>query len=217
MRRPAVSASPGWVVMSLTMVLAFSVRVSMTRLPIGVQGRFHHCSPDGRTQVGLRPGRVIRPREGRGSGRAVWQAGAHERRHPAQDRPDQDRRAPVQGDQRARGSAADRPRGDPDFTPVELLLAALAGCGAIDLDHITGKRAEALSFAATTEAHKIRDEQGNRLVDLKVTFDVRFPDGEAGDAARQVIPRALGQIRERLCTVGRTVAVGTPVEYVEAD
>ncbi len=109
------------------------------------------------------------------------------------------------------------PGGDPDFTPVELLLAALAGCGAIDLDHITGKRAEALSFSATTEAHKIRDERGNRLVDLKVTFDVRFPDGEAGDAARQVIPRALGQIRERLCTVGRTVAVGTPVEYVEAD
>src|SRR6476469_8441218 len=37
MRRPAVSARPGWEVMSLTMVLAFSVRVSMTRLPIGVQ------------------------------------------------------------------------------------------------------------------------------------------------------------------------------------
>lgn len=106
---------------------------------------------------------------------------------------------------------------DPDFTPVELLLASLAACGAIDLDHITRKRAEALSFAARTEAHKIRDEQGNRLVDLRVTFDVRFPEGEAGDLARGVLPRALDQIRDRLCTVGRTVAVGTPVEYVEAD
>ncbi len=32
---------------------------------------------------------------------------------------------------------------DPDFTPVELLLTALAGCGAIDVELITGKRAKA--------------------------------------------------------------------------
>ena len=36
--------------------------------------------------------------------------------------------------------------GDPDFTPVELLLAALAGCSAIDVDLITGKRAAATTF-----------------------------------------------------------------------
>ena len=29
-----------------------------------------------------------------------------------------------------------------DFTPVELLLVALGGCGAIDIDFITNKRAE---------------------------------------------------------------------------
>ena len=29
---------------------------------------------------------------------------------------------------------------DPDFTPVELLLAAIAGCSAIDVDLITRKR-----------------------------------------------------------------------------
>ena len=81
---------------------------------------------------------------------------------------------------------------DPDFSPVELLLAALAGCGAIDLDLVTGKRADA------------------------ETFDVTFPQGEAGDRAREVIPRTLQQVRDRLCTVGRTVALGEPVEYVEA-
>src|SRR5215510_15050882 len=67
--------------------------------------------------------------------------------------------------------------GDPDFTPVELLLAALAGCSAIDVDLITGKRAEATSFAVCAEGDKVRDEQGNHLVDLRLVFEVRFPDG----------------------------------------
>lgn len=104
---------------------------------------------------------------------------------------------------------------DPDFTPVELFLAALAGCGAIDLDHIAGKRAPFESFAARAEGHKVRDEQGNHMVQLKVTLDVGFPEGEAGDAARAVMPRTLQQITDRLCSVGRTVTLGERVEYVE--
>lgn len=102
---------------------------------------------------------------------------------------------------------------DPDFTPVELLLAALAGCSAIDVDLITGKRAEATTFAVTAEGDKIRDEQGNRLVDLRLTFEVRFPDGEDADRAREVLPRSVEMSRDRLCTVGRTVQLGGPVEY----
>jgi uncharacterized OsmC-like protein len=101
---------------------------------------------------------------------------------------------------------------DPDFTPVELLLAALAGCGAIDVDLITGKRAKATSFDVTSEGDKVRDDQGNHLTNLKVTFDIVFPEGEDGDQAREVLPRTLEQVRDRLCTVSRTVAIG---EYVE--
>jgi putative redox protein len=103
---------------------------------------------------------------------------------------------------------------DPDFTPVELLLAALVGCGAVDLDLITGKRAPFETFAARAEGHKVRDEQGSHLVQLKVTFDVTFPEGEGGDKAREVLPRTVQQIQDRLCTVGRTVTVGDPVRYV---
>lgn len=105
--------------------------------------------------------------------------------------------------------------GDPDFTPVELLLAAIAGCSAIDVDLITGKRAQATSFAATAEGDKVRDESGNHLVNLRVTFEVRFPDGEDGDRAREVLPSAIAKSRDRLCTVGRTVQLGAPIEYVE--
>jgi uncharacterized OsmC-like protein len=103
-----------------------------------------------------------------------------------------------------------------DFTPVELLLVAIAGCSAIDVDLITGKRATPEALDVRTEGHKVRDEQGNHLVGLKVTFDVRFPEGEGGDRAREMLPRALQQTRDRLCSVGRTVALGEPIEYVGA-
>lgn len=115
----------------------------------------------------------------------------------------------------ARGGVLPVGSGDDEtFTPVELLLVALAGCGAIDLEYLTGKRSPFASFAARTEGHKVRDEQGNHLVDLRVTFDVTFPEGEGGDRAREFLPRALQQIEGRLCSVGRTVQVGDPVRYV---
>ncbi len=102
---------------------------------------------------------------------------------------------------------------DPDFTPLELLLAAIAACSAADVDAITRKRAAAESFDVTTSGDKVRDERGNHLVNLAVTFDVTFPEGEGGDAARAVLPRSLEQTRDRLCTVGRTVQIGEPIDY----
>lgn len=114
----------------------------------------------------------------------------------------------------ARGGVVAMGHGDdPDFTPVELLLAALAGCGALDVDFITGKRAEFASFAARAQGTKVRDENGNHVVDISVTFDVSFPEGEAGDAARTILPRAIEKSQTRLCTVGRTVTLGEPVTY----
>ena len=101
---------------------------------------------------------------------------------------------------------------DPDFTPVELLLAAIAGCASIDVDYITGKRSPAESFDVHVEGDKVRDEQGNHMTNLRVVFDVTFPEGEAGDAARGVLQSAIEKSRDRICTVSRTVALATPVE-----
>lgn len=106
---------------------------------------------------------------------------------------------------------------DPDFSPVELLLAALAGCAAIDVDAVTGKRAQPEAFAVRAEGHKIRDEHGSRLVDLTVTCEITFPAGEDGDRAREVLPRTLAQVRDRLCTVARTLSVGAQTEYPGAE
>jgi uncharacterized OsmC-like protein len=101
---------------------------------------------------------------------------------------------------------------DTDFTPVELLLVAIAGCTAIDIDYITSKRAEPLELSATASGDKIRSaEQGNHLTNVEVTYTVRFPEGEAGDAAREALPMALQRSHDRLCTVGRTIEAGTPL------
>jgi uncharacterized OsmC-like protein len=105
---------------------------------------------------------------------------------------------------------------DPDFTPVELLLAAIAGCSAIDVDLITGKRAQPEAFDVQACGDKIRDEHGNHLANLRLVFDVTFPAGDAGDAARAVLQRAIEQSRDRLCTVSRTVTIGVPVEMARA-
>ncbi len=61
-------------------------------------------------------------------------------------------------------------------------------------------------------AEKLRDEKGrNSLTDITVTFQIRFPDGEGGDKARALLPDAVKRSHEQLCTVSRTVELGTPV------
>jgi uncharacterized OsmC-like protein len=104
------------------------------------------------------------------------------------------------------------------FTPVELLLAAIGCCSAIDVDLITSRRAEPTGFTVTVTGDKIRDEAGgNRMVNLAVEFAVTFPAGEAGDAARGVLPSAVRTSHDRLCTVSRTVELATPVSTTIAD
>jgi uncharacterized OsmC-like protein len=102
---------------------------------------------------------------------------------------------------------------DPDFTPVELLLAAIGGCSAIDVESITQKRASSTHFSVATEGHKVRDGDGNHLTGLRVTFDVTFGDDAAGEAAREQLPRAIAMSRDRLCTVARTVQLGAEISY----
>ena len=98
-----------------------------------------------------------------------------------------------------------------DFTPVELFLTSMAACSATDVDFITSRIAEPVRFDVTAEGEKLRDGVENHLGDIEVTFMVRFPAGEAGDRARERLPRAIEQSRDRLCTVSRTVQRGAPI------
>jgi putative redox protein len=105
----------------------------------------------------------------------------------------------------------------PDFSPVELFLAAIAGCSAIDVDFITAKRAEPQTFGVEMSGEKLRDELGNHMGGLTMRFSVTFPEGEGGDRARDMLPRAIEMSHDRLCTVSRTVQLGEPIDVGVAD
>jgi len=102
---------------------------------------------------------------------------------------------------------------DEDFTPTELLMIAIGGCTAIDVDILTSRRSEPETFDIDVDADKIRDEAGNRLANIQITYRISFPAGEAGDNARTVLPEAVRRSNERLCTVGRTVQLATPIGH----
>lgn len=103
--------------------------------------------------------------------------------------------------------------GSTDFSPVELLLAGIAGCSGLDVDALTSRLAEPVSFTMSASGDKLRDEQGNHMGPITVTLSVTFPEGEAGDRARDRLPDAVAKSRDRLCTVSRTVQLGAEVRY----
>ncbi|WP_370325596.1 OsmC family protein [Euzebya sp.] len=97
------------------------------------------------------------------------------------------------------------------FSPVELLLAAIGGCSAVDVDTVTGRHADHETFAVDVDATYVRDETGNRLTDVEMTFRVTFAEGEGADKARDLLPRAVRTSHDRTCTVSRTIEAGTPI------
>lgn len=115
----------------------------------------------------------------------------------------------------AAGATIQFGRGDGLLSPVELLLAAVAGCSSIDVDHMTSRRAEPTRFAVTSEADYVHDDEtGNVLENIRVLFDLVFPEGEDGDKARERIDAALQISHDKECTVSRTLEAATPVTMV---
>ncbi len=110
-----------------------------------------------------------------------------------------------------RGGSITTSSGTDELSPVELLLAGIAGCTAVDVDTVTSRRAEPDSFEVEVTADKVKDEQGNHLKDIEVTFRVRFPEGADGDAAREILPKMVRRSHEEFCTVSRTVMLGASV------
>ncbi|WP_374970768.1 OsmC family protein [Terrabacter sp. BE26] len=110
-----------------------------------------------------------------------------------------------------RGGSIPVSSGTDELSPVELLLAGIAGCTAVDVDTVTTRRAEPEQFEVEVTADKVRDEHGNHLQDIEVRFRVRFPDGEGGDAAREMLPKLVQRSHDEWCTVSRTVELGQKV------
>jgi len=130
-----------------------------------------------------------------------------------------DARRPARSARNRRGGEVRFSTGeDGGFAPVELLLAAIAGCSSIDVDTLVTRRAEPLSFVATATGERDRGEAGaSYATDLNVTFDLEFGEGEGADKARALLPEAVRASHDRLCTVSNTVRRGTPVTMGVAD
>ena len=114
----------------------------------------------------------------------------------------------------ARGGTLSVGGSEHDFTAVELLLSGIAACTSADVDYVTARRAVPEFFDVDVDAHKVADEQGNHLDDIVVTFRVAFPEGAEGDAARRILPDIVGKSHDRLCTVSRTIMLGTDIRTV---
>ncbi len=116
----------------------------------------------------------------------------------------------------AAGATLQFGRADGLFGPVELLLAAVAGCSSIDVDMMTTRRSEPDRFDVTATADYVHDsDEGNILENIKVIFDLAFPEGDDGDKARARIASALAISHDKECTVSRTVEAPTSVELIE--
>lgn len=117
-----------------------------------------------------------------------------------------------------RGGTLTLGRGDDDaFTPVEALLAAIAGCTSVDVDEVTTRRSEPESFVVDCQGVKVSDDQGSHLSGVDITFRLDFPDTESGRAAAAMVERVVRLSHEELCTVSRTVMLPTPVRSIVGD
>ena len=105
-------------------------------------------------------------------------------------------------------------RGDDLMSPVDLLLAAVAGCSAVDVDTATSRSAEPSAFRVEATGQKIVEENGaNRLEDLHLSFHLLFPDDAAGRKAAGMVERLVALSHDKYCTVSRTVEHGTAVGH----
>jgi uncharacterized OsmC-like protein len=105
-------------------------------------------------------------------------------------------------------------QGEGLLSPVELLLAAIAGCSAIDVDTATSRSAEPSEFRVEATGRKIVEENGaNRLEDLQLSFHLSFPDDAGGRKAAGMVERLVALSHDKYCTVSRTVEHGSAVSH----
>ncbi len=97
--------------------------------------------------------------------------------------------------------------GGAEFSPVELLLAALGACNIVTVEPLTAQRGHRLAkLSATVEGEKIKPAT---LVSITMTYDVEMPEGDL--EARAVYEKVAERVHERYCTVSMALRDSVPV------
>jgi uncharacterized OsmC-like protein len=91
------------------------------------------------------------------------------------------------------------------LSPLELLLAALGACSAVDFALLMKKQRDAVE---RMHLEVEGDKEATRMQWLRVTYHV----GDGHDPRK--VERSRFKVANDLCTVSRSVASGTPVEHV---
>ena len=115
------------------------------------------------------------------------------------------------------GASLEFGQGEGLLTPVELLLAAIAGCSAIDVDVATTRRSEPEKFEVAASGYKLSEQGAGRMEDIKMSFDLKFPDTDEGRKAAGMVERIVKLSHDKYCTVSRTVELGAKVTSEIAD
>lgn len=94
------------------------------------------------------------------------------------------------------------------FNPIEILLAAIGGCAALDFSTVLARRGHPLSgLEIEVRGHRASDE---RLEAIEVYYVL--PQGTEVDEVDTEVARRL--TADVLCTASRTVQHGSPVEHL---
>jgi putative redox protein len=91
------------------------------------------------------------------------------------------------------------------LTPLEMLLAALGSCSAVDIVELMRKQRDPVTPLAV-DVEGLKDDQ--RMQWLRVTYHV------GAEVDERKFERARSKTAEDLCTVSRTLTHGCPVDHV---
>jgi uncharacterized OsmC-like protein len=99
----------------------------------------------------------------------------------------------------------------PNLNPIEMLLAAIGGCAAIDFTTVLARRGHPLSALEI-------EVRGRRASDERLeAIEVRYVLPEDSTVDHDDIEVARRLTADVLCTVSRTVEHSSPVEYLIVD
>ncbi|MHC0430119.1 OsmC family protein [Streptomyces sp. O3] len=116
-------------------------------------------------------------------------------------------------------AAADDTGAQPSFTPVELLLAALGGCGGLVLDR-TARAVDHDDLRIVVETVPTPDNgdgDDGRIGKVRISYELDIPADANGGRAAEVFARGVRLTHEKHCTVSRTVEHGAQVEAILPD
>jgi putative redox protein len=91
------------------------------------------------------------------------------------------------------------------LTPLEMLLAALGSCSAVDIVELMRKQRDPVT-PLTVDVEGLKDDQ--RMQWMRVTYHV------GAEVDERKFERARSKTAEDLCTVSRTLTHGCPVDHV---